>query len=129
MIDSRRIATCLIGLIVATSTTQMGLAIDSTRPDYGVERAVRAKSLAQPFGWFSFTALQRLKSGMTTVGSAPDNSVVLEDALAHLATFEEKDGQVTFRAHDLSLTLHNATLSTAISTQLWEPGKMTTPRL
>jgi hypothetical protein len=49
---------------------------------------------------------------MTTVGSAPDNSVVLEDAPVHLATFEEKDGQVTLRAHDPTLTLHNATLST-----------------
>ena len=112
MIDSRRIATCLIGLIVATSTTQMGLAIDSTWPDYGVERAVRAKSLTQPFGWLSLTALQWLKPGMTRVGSAPDNSVVLEDTAAHLATFEEKDGQVTLIAPHLSLTLHNATLST-----------------
>lgn len=75
-------------------------------PDYGAERAARAKALSQPYGWLSLTALQWLKPGVTTVGSAADNSVVLAGAPAHLATFELKDGKVAVTAADASLQLH-----------------------
>jgi hypothetical protein len=52
------------------------------------------------------TALQWLKPGITTVGSAADNSVVLAGAPAHLVTFEVKDGKVAVIAAAASLEFH-----------------------
>ncbi len=76
------------------------------RPDYASDRAARAKALSQPYGWLSLTALQWLKPGITTVGSAADNSVVLAGAPAHLVTFEVKDGKVAVIAAAASLGFH-----------------------
>lgn len=110
MTHSRRIVTYFIYLLIAVSATQSSFALDNNQPDYAAERAARARSLTQPFGWFSLTALQWLKPGPTTVGSAADNSVVLADGPAHLATFEEKGGQVYVTVHDPSLRLHGSPL-------------------
>jgi uncharacterized protein (DUF1684 family) len=74
-------------------------------PDYAYERAARAQGLTQPYGWFSLVALEWLKPGVTTVGSAKDNSVVLAGAPAHLMELEQKDGKVTLLASDSSLAL------------------------
>jgi len=112
MTHSKRIAINIIALVVATLGTQRSLAADPTQTDYATERATRAKELTQPFAWFSLVALQWLKPGATTVGSAPDNSVVITNAPAHLATFDEKGAQVTLTAHDPSLMLHGVPLRT-----------------
>jgi uncharacterized protein (DUF1684 family) len=74
-------------------------------PDYARERAERAQGLTQPYGWFSLVALEWLKPGVTTVGSAKDNSVVLAGAPAHLMALEQKDGKVALVASDSSLSL------------------------
>jgi uncharacterized protein (DUF1684 family) len=58
-------------------------------------RAQRAKSLSSPEGWLSLVALQWLKPGDTTVGSAPGNTLQLEHAPAHLATFHVANDAVT----------------------------------
>ncbi|NYF79075.1 DUF1684 domain-containing protein [Granulicella arctica] len=50
-------------------------------------RTHRASSLSQPDGWFSLVALEWLKPGDTTIGSAPGNTLHLEHAPARLATF------------------------------------------
>jgi uncharacterized protein len=50
-------------------------------------RAQRAKGLTAPEGWFSLVALQWLQQGDTTVGFAPGNTLHLDHAPAHLATF------------------------------------------
>jgi uncharacterized protein (DUF1684 family) len=73
-------------------------------PDYGAERAARVHGLTQPYGWLSLVALHWLQPGVTTVGSAPGNTVVLSGAPAHLLSFELKDGQVTLVAADPSVT-------------------------
>jgi uncharacterized protein len=74
-------------------------------PDYARERAARAQGLTQPYGWFSLIALEWLKPGVTTVGSAKDNSVVLTGAPAYLMELEQKDGNVALLASDPSLAL------------------------
>ena len=48
-------------------------------------RSLRAKNLSAPDGWLSLVALQWLKPGDTTVGSAPGNTLHLDHAPAHLA--------------------------------------------
>ena len=58
-------------------------------------RAQRAKNLSAPEGWLSLVALQWLKPGDTTVGSAPGNTLQLEHAPAHLATFHLANDTVT----------------------------------
>ena len=58
-------------------------------------RAERAKNLSSPEGWLSLVALQWLKPGDTTVGSAPGNTLQLEHAPAHLAAFHVANDTVT----------------------------------
>ena len=65
-----------------------------TPAEYAKERAERAASLTKPYGWFSLVALDWLKPGVTTVGSAKDNTVVLPGVAAHLLTLEQKGGAV-----------------------------------
>ena len=75
-------------------------------PDYSKERVERAKDLTQPYGWVSLVALQPLRPGTATVGSAPDNSLVLAHAPAHLLQLADRNGAVTIEAADGSLKLH-----------------------
>ena len=50
-------------------------------------RTRHAETLSQPDGWLSLIALEWLKPGDTTVGLAADNTLQLNHAPAHLATF------------------------------------------
>ena len=58
-------------------------------------RSLRAKNLSAPDGWLSLVALQWLKPGDTTVGSAPGNTLHLDHAPAHLATLHLANDIVT----------------------------------
>jgi len=107
MKQARQIILLFLCLTIAPAAS-FGAAGDG--PDYAAERAARAKGLSEPYGWLSLTALQWLKPGVTTVGSAADNSVVLAGAPAHLVTFEVKDGKVAVTAADASLELHGRSL-------------------
>ena len=82
------------------------LAVTDATPNYAQERAEQATELTAPFNWFSLVALQWLKPGLTTVGSAPGNTLVLAGAPAHLLSAEQKDGKVTLVAADPSLRLN-----------------------
>jgi uncharacterized protein (DUF1684 family) len=77
----------------------------SARPNYAADRVQRAKSLTQPYGWMSLIALQPLSPGITTVGSAKDNSLVLADAPAHLFQLEDRDGRVWIQNAGASVKL------------------------
>ncbi len=61
-------------------------------------RAQRAKNLSSPEGWLSLVALQWLKPGDTSVGSAPGNTLHLDHAPAHLATFRLANDSVSLVA-------------------------------
>jgi uncharacterized protein (DUF1684 family) len=112
---SKWFALLFASLIIAPTASLCAPAPGSGLPDYTTDRAARAKALTQPYGWLSLTALAWLKPGLTTVGSAPDNSVVLAGAPAHLATFEQKDGKVTLVTSSPSLTFHGQPLAPAHS--------------
>jgi uncharacterized protein (DUF1684 family) len=74
--------------------------------DYVAQRAERAQGLTTPFGWFSLIALDWLKPGVTTVGSAKENSVILPQAPAHLMTLDQVDGRVLPTGMAPGVTLH-----------------------
>jgi uncharacterized protein len=58
-------------------------------------RDQRAAGLLAPDGWFSLVALDWLRPGKTSVGTAPDNIIKLSgDAAAHVATFDLVANQV-----------------------------------
>ena len=61
-------------------------------------RTQRAKNLTSPEGWFSLVALEWLQPGDTTVGSAPGNTLHLDHAPAHLATFHLANNTVALAA-------------------------------
>ena len=94
----------------------MGLLVSSakaapTPSDYAKERAERAAGLTKPYGWFSLIALDWLKPGVTTVGSAKDNSVVLPGVAAHLLTLEQTGGAVAPTAAAAGVTTHGKPLA------------------
>ncbi len=93
----RRVAGAVlwVGLVCGFS---VGIA-HAGEPKYARERAERAKGLTEPYGWFSLVALEWLKPGVTTVGSAKTNDVVLPGAPAEMARLEQKDGRVTVVAN------------------------------
>jgi len=82
---------CAIALLIATGASAQA-------PNYAAERAENAKGLTQPYGWFSLIGLESVKPGITTVGSAKDNTVIVAAAPAHLMTLSNKDNVVTVTA-------------------------------
>jgi uncharacterized protein len=86
-------------------------------PDYAHIRAESARDLTQPYGWFSLIALESLKPGTTSVGSAPGNTLVLPSALPHLFKLQQDNGIVTVAATVPSVTLHGkpASVGTTVS--------------
>jgi uncharacterized protein (DUF1684 family) len=61
-------------------------------------RTQRAANLSRPEGWLSLVALEWLKPGDNTVGSAPGNTLHLDHAPAHLATLHLSNNIVTLAA-------------------------------
>jgi uncharacterized protein len=119
----RKIAFLSLCLTVAGAASYVGPVAAGAQPDYAADRAARAKDLSQPYGWLSLTALQWLKPGITTVGSATDNSVVLAGAPSHLVTFQLKDGKVAVIAASAALEFHGRPLLIAGSPSLIGAGE------
>ncbi|MGH8212638.1 MAG: DUF1684 domain-containing protein [Rhodanobacteraceae bacterium] len=58
-------------------------------------RVQRLARLTAPDGWLSLVGLHWLEPGPSTIGSAPDNAIVIESAPAHLGSIElHQDGKV-----------------------------------
>ncbi len=69
-------------------------------------RQQRAAQLTEPDGWLSLVALEWLRPGDTTVGSAPENGVRLQHGPAHLLVLRtEADGRVLLGQHDPNLRI------------------------
>jgi uncharacterized protein (DUF1684 family) len=58
-------------------------------------RQHRVERLTAPTGWLSLVGLDWLKDGSNTLGSAPDNSIVLDKWPAHLGTITLENGKAT----------------------------------
>jgi len=58
-------------------------------------RQQRIERLRGPAGWLTLVALDWLKEGSNTLGSAPDNSIVLDKWPAHLGTVVLDKGKAT----------------------------------
>jgi uncharacterized protein (DUF1684 family) len=83
------------------------LSASAQAPDYAAERSERSSGLTQPYGWFSLISLESILPGLTTVGSAKDNKIILASAPAHLITLSSHNGVVTLASSNPCLTLHN----------------------
>jgi len=123
MRNAKQIAALALWLMLAPIASLCAPAPAAAQPDYAAERAARVRALTQPYGWLSLTALAWLKPGITTVGSAPGNSVVLAGAPAHLVTLEQKNGKVTVTASDPSLTFHGRPLTPGGPAAVIGPGE------
>ena len=77
---SKRLLCCL-GLTLAAAG---GLHAGAYEEELNAERAARAQRLTAPDGWLSLIGLHFLATGDNTVGSAPDNQVVLAAGPARL---------------------------------------------
>ena len=100
----------LAALIPACGTTGFAESPNSGSNSYAAERAERAKDLTKPYGWFTLIALDWLKPGVTTVGSAKDNAVVLPGVAAHLLTLEQAGGTVRATAAAPGVNTHGKPL-------------------
>ncbi len=70
-------------------------------------RTRRAAELTAPNGWFSLVALEWLKPGDTTLGSAPGSTVHLASAPPHLATLHLVGSTMQLLAPAAGLTANN----------------------
>ncbi|HXS72461.1 MAG TPA: DUF1684 domain-containing protein [Rhodanobacteraceae bacterium] len=69
--------------------------------EIGHWRAQRLARLTAPDGWLSLVGLHWLEQGRNTLGSAADNSIVLDKAPAHLGTIQWRgDGTLVFEVAD-----------------------------
>jgi uncharacterized protein (DUF1684 family) len=88
----------LLAATLATSTA--GAADDAHRAETMQWRDKRVARLAAPDGWLALVGLHWLAPGQQSVGSAPDNDVVLATGPAQLGTVTLADGSVTLALAD-----------------------------
>lgn len=86
---------CAVGLMAAeptstpapTPTPPAVPAVDPYTQEIETWRSQRVQQLTKPDGWLSLIGLHFLKPGENSVGTAPDNAIVLAKGPAHLGTF------------------------------------------
>jgi uncharacterized protein (DUF1684 family) len=88
----------LLAATVVMSTA--GAADDAHRAEIMQWRDKRVARLAAPDGWLALVGLHWLAPGPQSVGSAPDNDVVLATGPAQLGTVTLADGSVTLALAD-----------------------------
>ena len=97
--------TAVTGMVLAGLLANLAqTTVAQTAAEYAGKRAERAQGLTTPYGWFSLIALDWLKPGTTTVGSARDNTIVLPGTAAHLLTLSQAGGTVTVTAAAAGVT-------------------------
>lgn len=85
----------LLTNFIATSSIVTAADAPQWKQEEQAWREQRTAGLLKPDGWFSLVALDWLRPGETTVGTAPDNAIKLTgDAAAHIATFTLEANQV-----------------------------------
>ncbi len=72
---------CCLGIVLAAAGA---LQAGTYEDELNAERAARVQRLTAPDGWLSLIGLHFLAAGDNSVGSAPDNQVVLAAGPAHL---------------------------------------------
>jgi len=61
-------------------------------------RTNRVNSLTRPHGWLSLIGMEWFHNGSNSIGSAPDNAIVLPHGPQNIGTFVLKDNTITFTA-------------------------------
>jgi uncharacterized protein len=104
------LARALPVLLVATLAIPLRSQTQPVPPPYAKLRQERSARLTAPYGWFSLIALGWIRPGLTTVGSAPGNNVLLprDAAPAQLMQLELTNDNAILLARDPALRLHNA---------------------
>ena len=90
---STTLAAATLAIAVGIAAAQAG--DDAYRKQITDWRQHRVERLTAPAGWLSLIALDWLKDGKNTLGSAPDNSIVVAEWPAHLGTITLEDGKAT----------------------------------
>lgn len=89
----------LLFLLVALLVTSQGALADDYTDSIEQWRAQRVESLKKPDGWFSYAGSGIVNLGRSTIGSAPENTIVLPKGPARLGTLVlDKAGSASFRA-------------------------------
>ena len=100
----RIVGSLLLAACLPLSASASDLTEATRAPDYaesiGEWRAEREAELRGPDGWLNLAGLFWLDSGITSMGSAPDNDIVLADlpAVPRLGEFLVDGEEVVFRA-------------------------------
>lgn len=94
------------------------LAAESYSEAVGRQRAERTARLTAPEGWLSLVGLHWLAEGEQTVGSRPENGVVLKGGPARFGSVRLEAGRVTFTALAEGVTNDRQPLATGSSVVL-----------
>ncbi|HEY5894067.1 MAG TPA: DUF1684 domain-containing protein [Chthoniobacterales bacterium] len=97
------------------------LADDAFAIEIAAARLARIQRLTKPDGWLTLIGLHFLKPGENNIGSAPDNSIVIQKLPAHfgVATLAT-DGTVTFEAKESGAFLDGNSLSGPVALKVGE---------
>jgi uncharacterized protein (DUF1684 family) len=82
-------------MLAADASASPAAATDSYRAQIQEWRRQRVARLTAPSGWLSLVGLDWLEDGSNTLGSAPGNSIVLENWPAHLGTIVLEHGKAS----------------------------------
>ncbi|MEP6484881.1 MAG: DUF1684 domain-containing protein [Rudaea sp.] len=89
---------CVIGAVLAAGVGVTNSGVNSGgdyRQHIETVRQQRVTRLTGPTGWLTLVALDWLKNGKNTVGSAKDNDIVIAKTPAHLGTITLAGGKAT----------------------------------
>ena len=82
-------------MLAADASPSPAAVTDSYRAQIQAWRRQRVARLTAPTGWLSLVGLDWLEDGSNTLGSAPGNSIVLENWPAHLGTIVLEHGKAS----------------------------------
>ena len=109
----------LTSMLLAASLSGTSLVSAQSADPYVLEieewRAQRLEKLTAPTGWLALVGLDWLKPGVSTIGSAKDNDIVIASAPGHLGKVEWKGDVVTVTLNPGSTaTIDGKTIASAI---------------
>ncbi|MBL0164256.1 MAG: DUF1684 domain-containing protein [Xanthomonadales bacterium] len=108
----------MTSLLLAASISGTQLISAGSDDDYSREieswRKQRLERLQAPDGWLSLVGLEWLKPGISKIGSASDNDIVIAKAPAHLGRIDWEGDKVTIKlAADSGATIDGKALASA----------------
>lgn len=85
----------LVTILMSQLVAELAQA-ETWKEDVEAWRTARVESLTKPHGWLSLIGMEWFRKGKNTIGSAPDNTIVLPHGPDYIGSFSLVDDNITF---------------------------------